>query len=156
MDWLIWCMYGTNKVRGVHEGLCIDVLWRLLRLQTTSSTFFTRRRGRHYCRPVRPSRRGTSPARTRDQTRLCVGVALLGLTWPQGYCICCEWVPRYHIFLLGMILQRAVIYHIISYHIISYHIKFTHNTTLEHMQTTYISNKSKCVWRYRQVQHVYT
>jgi len=22
------------------------------------------------------------------------------------------------------------------------------------MQTTYISNKSKCVWRYRQVQHV--
>ena len=39
---------------------------------------------------------------------------------------------------------------------ISYHIKFTHNTTLEHMQTTYISNKSKCVWRYRQVQHVYT
>jgi len=31
---------------------------------------------------------------------------------------------------------------------ISYHIKFTHNTTLENMQTTYISNKSKCVRRY--------
>ena len=31
------------------------------------------------------------------------------------------------------------------HHIISYHIKFTQNTTLENRQTTYISNKSKCV-----------
>jgi len=38
-----------------------------------------------------------------------------------------------------------------SYHIISYHIKFTHNTTLEHMQTTYISNKSKCMYTLKSI-----
>jgi len=40
-------------------------------------------------------------------------------------------------------------------YISSYHIILNLHTTLENMQTTYISNKSKCVWRYRQVQHVY-